>query len=424
MKITHINLGSSYRFGGTAVATIRLHNSLRDLGVESDIICAHLDSHISGVQKIPIPGWIHRIESLLGRATRQTGLNDIHAVSSFMLKSTDTIKRADLLHLHCIHHGYFNFLSLPSLTAEKPNIYTMHDTWAFTGHCAVSYHCDRWKTGCGKCPSLDILPAVTRDNTRLEWKLKNWAYQNSDLTIVSPSNWITNMLKESMLNRFPVHQIPHGIDLDKFQPLDPECCRYTLGIPSHKAVLMFAGSFGKTKGGDILLAALNGLPNSLKEDLVLLIMGDHSVEKSTLTGIDICHIGGLSNDVIKTIAYSAADLLLFPTRGESFGLVALESIACSTPVVSFRIGGVPDIVRHGVTGYLAEPENADDFRQGIIQLLEDNALRIEMGKQGRRIALEEFSIELEAQRYKEVYEEVLNSREKSISLADEVSTRH
>ena len=422
MKITHINLGNSARFGGgTSIATVRLHNTLKKLGVESEILCAHLDGHVSGAQGLPTPGWLNKIEVLLKKATKPIGLNDIHAINSFLLKHADAIKHTDLIHLHCIHHGYFNFLSLPSLTAEKPAIYTMHDTWAFTGHCAISYHCDRWKTGCGKCPSLDLIPAVSRDNTHLEWKLKNWAFQNSDLTIVSPSNWITKMVKESMLSHFPVYQIPHGIDLEKFQPLDPECCRYTLGIPRNKAVLMFVGSLSKSKGGDILLAALNGLPDSLKADLVLLIMGEHSVEASQLPGIDICHVGGLSNDVVKSIAYSAADLFLFPTRGESFGLVALESIACSTPVVSFKIGGVPDIVRHGVTGYLAEPESVDDFREGIIQLLEDNNLRIEMGKQGRQIALEEFSIELEAKRYKAVYENVFDSRKESMASSNYLS---
>jgi glycosyltransferase involved in cell wall biosynthesis len=298
-------------------------------------------------------------------------------------------------------------MALPYLTSEKPAVYTMHDVWALTGHCSISYKCDRWKTGCGKCPSLDIIPVVNRDSTHVEWQLKKWIYQHSNLTLVSPSTWMTQMVRESMLNHFPIYQIPHGIDLQKCQPLDPNFCRSALGIPSSKAVLMFVGGPSKYKGGDILISTLNGLPESLKTDLVLLIMGEHGVADAKTTGIDICHVGILSSDIIKAIAYSAADLFLFPTRGESFGLVALESIACKTPVVSFRVGGVPDVVRHGITGYLAEPEDVDDFRQGIVQLLEDHTLRTTMGEQGRQIAIEEFSIELEAQRYKVVYEKAL-----------------
>lgn len=408
MKVTHLNYGDSARLtGGTAIATIRLHEALREIGVDSEVLCRFTDREVAQVHRLSAPEWNRKIEALLRIFTQKIGLLDLHAVSSFLLKRSRAFQETDLLHLHCIHQGYFNYLALPGLTAQKPAVYTMHDIWAFTGHCAVSYNCDRWKTGCGKCPYLQLPPAVNRDNTHLEWRLKNWTYQHSNLTIVSPSNWMTQMLKDSMLNHLPIYQIPHGIDLQQYQMLDPDYCRAVLQIPAGKKVLMFVGAVSYYKGGDMLVAALKALPESLKSELVLLVMGDHGVAEARSCGVEVCPVGNITSDAMKAIVYSAADLFLFPTRGESFGLVALESLACRTPVVSFRVGGVPDVVRHGLNGYLAEPENAEDFRHGILELLEDSALREAMGSQGRQMAVEEFSIELEAQRYQAVYAQVL-----------------
>ncbi|MFM7450308.1 MAG: glycosyltransferase, partial [Leptolyngbyaceae cyanobacterium] len=328
--------------------------------------------------------------------------------SSFLLRHSPAFKKADLLHLHCIHHEYFNYLALPYLTAEKPAVYTIHDTWAFTGHCSVNYQCDRWKIGCGQCPDLNIAPAVKRDNTHLAWQLKQWAYQRSNLSIVSPSNWITQQLQESILKDLPIYQIPHGIDTDVFRPLDKSYCRSVLDIPPDKNVIMAIGSDSFLKGADLLQKALLSLPISLQKDIVLLVMGKEVSFLTQNLNCQIRYVGTVEADSLKTILYSAADLFLFPTRGETFGLVALESLACRTPVVSFRVGGVPDTVRHGQTGYLAEPESSEELAQGIVQLLEDPNMRQKMGQRGRQMALNEFSIELEAQRYIEVYAKMLN----------------
>ncbi|HEY9751626.1 MAG TPA: glycosyltransferase [Coleofasciculaceae cyanobacterium] len=408
MKITHLNLGNGYRYGGTAVATLRLHQALQKVGITSNILCGYLDEKYEKIERLPRPNWVKLFEVLAKPLFKELGLNDLHNFSSFLLRHSPALTKTDLLHLHCIHHGYFNYLALPYLTAEKPAVYTIHDTWAFTGHCSVNYQCDRWKLGCGQCPDLTILPAVKRDNTHLVWQLKQWVYQHSNLSIVSPSNWVTQQLQESILKNFPIYQIPHGIDTDIFRPLDKNYCRSVLDIPPDKKVIMAIGSDSFLKGSDLLQRAILSLPASLQKDIVLLVMGK---EVSFLTqNIDcqIRYVGAVEIDSFKAILYSAADLFLFPTRGETFGLVALESLACRTPVVSFQVGGVPDIVRHGQTGYLAAPETSEELAQGIMQLLDDPDMRQKMGQQGRQMALKEFSIELEAQRYIEVYAKMLN----------------
>ncbi len=269
---------------------------------------------------------------------------------------------------------------------------------------------DRWKQGCGKCPDLNTYPAVRRDSTDWEWKLKNWVYSRSNLSVVTPSKWLTEQVKQSMLNRFPIHQIPSGIDTEAYQPIDSEKCRYILNIPNNKRVLMFGAENinDSRKGGDLLAKALTKLPESLKAETVLLTFGYGGETISNAVGIETVNLGYISSDHLKSIAYSAADLFIFPTRADNLPLVLQESMACGTPMVSFKIGGVPDLVRHNITGYLATPEDSNDFCQGIIQLLEDNQLRAEMKQNCRAISLDEYSLEIQTQQYLKIYQKILS----------------
>ena len=212
-----------------------------------------------------------------------------------------------------------------------------------------------------------------------------------------------------MLNRFPIYHIPNGIDTEAYQPLDPKECKSVLGIPSDKKVLMFVSQNlnDSRKGGNLLLKALQSLPQSLKQETILLIIGDGGEKLSAIIDIPVIYLGFISGDRLKSIAYSAADLFIFPTRADNLPLVLQESMACGTPMVSFKVGGVPDLVRHDITGYLAQPEDAEDFSKGIEELLEDSNLRAKMSQTCREIAIKEYSIELQAQRYIELYKQIL-----------------
>jgi glycosyltransferase involved in cell wall biosynthesis len=161
------------------------------------------------------------------------------------------------------------------------------------------------------------------------------------------------------------------------------------------------------KGVDVLVKALQRLPRSLKAECVLLLLGHHGEELANAVDIPVSYLGYVKSDHLKAIAYSAGDLFLFPSRAETFGLVALESMACGTPVVAFSIGGVLDHIRPGITGYLAIPENAEDFSNGIVQLLEDDSLWRCMSTQCRLVVSQEYNKDLYVQRYIELYENLL-----------------
>jgi glycosyltransferase involved in cell wall biosynthesis len=408
MKILHINFSDYARGGGGAIAMYRLVLGLRDGGVDCKILSGAKTLESTESQAIPRS---LRLEALLAQIISKLGLNDIHCISSFKVKNNEYYLDADIINFHVLHSGFFSYLAIPSLTESKPAVFTLHDMWSFTGHCAYSYNCDRWKIGCGKCPYPDIYPAVQRDNTRLEWKLKNSVYSRSNLTIVTPSTWLTEQAQQSMLSYLPIHHIPNGIDTEAYQPLDPEQARSLLGIPPDKKVLMFAAASltEPRKGGDLLLKALSSLPASLKAKTVLLILGNGGKAIAEAAGIASLNLGYVSSDRLKSIAYCAANLFIFPTRADNLPLVLQESMACGTPMVSFKVGGVPDLVRPGITGYLATPEDVKDFCNGIVQLLEDQSLRDRMGQQCRAIALDEYPLQLQGERYVKLYRQILQN---------------
>jgi glycosyltransferase involved in cell wall biosynthesis len=409
MNILHIN--QSDTVGGAGISGYRLHQGLLAQGINSRLLVGETKTDSDQVVSIPRK---RGLEKQLFQVSSRLGFNYLNHISTFRIPQHPFYQSADVLNFHNLHShsGHFSYLGIPLLTEGKPAVFTLHDMWSFTGHCAYSYNCDRWKTGCGRCPYPDAYPAIRRDSTHLEWKLKNWVYSRSNLTVVTPSRWLIEQVKQSMLNRFPIHYIPHGIDTEAYQPLDSQQCKFLLDIPTGKKVLMFGAESLKDfrKGGDLLLKALQNLPASLKTETVLLTFGDYSEAMSKAVGIQTINLGYVSSDRLKSIAYSAADLFVFPSRADIFGLVLQESMACGTPLVAFKVGGVPDLVRPSITGYLAEPENAQDLCNGIVQLLEDQSLRDRMSQECRAIARQEYSLELQAQRYIDLYTWVLENQ--------------
>lgn len=404
MKVLHINF--SDLFGGAAIAGYRLHQGLLSQGIDSKLLVGRKESKSDRVATTPRKSYV---EGKLAGWSQTLGLSYLPIVSSFRIDQHPFYQAADVLNFHNLHSGYFNYLALPKLTRCKPAVVTLHDMWGFTGHCSYSYECDRWKTGCGQCPHLDTYPAIRVDNTAQEWKLKQRTYQRSNLTIVAPSRWLTDQAQQSLLNQFPVHHISYGIDTGDYQPIDQMMCRSALGIATDRKVVMFAAFMlgDSRKGTHMLLEALKKLPN--KANLLLLTIGEGSEALSEAVGIPSLHLGYVKNERLKAIAYSAADLFVLPTRADNLPLVLQESLACGTPMVAAKVGGVPDLVRHGTTGYLAQPDDADDFCRGITQLLENDSLRQTMRQNCRSIALQEYSLSDQAHRYLALYQQILRA---------------
>ena len=369
MKVLHIN--QSDISGGAAIAAFRLHQNFLNQNIDSRLLVGQktllFDNNITQV------GFPNRQDRLLRKVTDFIGLNYIYRSDTFKLAQTELLQNSDVIYLHNLHSGYFNYLALPQIVKDKKTIFVLHDMWSFTGHCAYSYDCNRWQSGCGKCPYLSEYPSVSRDATEWEWKLKNWTFNGINMAIVCPSKWLEQCAKTSLLNRHPIYHIPYGIDTDQFHPLQQDQCRKLLDIfPEQKVILTLASNLTvKRKGADILPRILELLPQSLKREVVILTFGAIDQSLKELCGFKLHHLGHLSHNQLKCIAYSASDLFLFPSIADNLPLSVQESLACGTPVVAFDTGGIPGMVEPGRTGDLIPLQEVDEFANKVAHLIQN-----------------------------------------------------
>jgi glycosyltransferase involved in cell wall biosynthesis len=155
------------------------------------------------------------------------------------------------------------------------------------------------------------------------------------------------------------------------------------------------------------MQALNGL-SSVTNDLILISVGNSA--PANKLPFPPHHLGYIRHDGLLSLIYSAADIFVTPTKQDNFPNTVLESMACGTPVVGFAVGGVPDMVRPGVTGWLAPAENVEALRQAILDALSHDALRVEMAANCRRVAEEEYGLEVQARAYLALYEGILSEK--------------
>ena len=387
----------------------RLHRTLLRLGVDSKILALQDEGSGPDVSRLPRVEFLS-LERRVRGVTSRLGLNDIHRLGSFWLDRHTFFQNADLVHFHGMHSSTFSYLALPRLAMSRPCVLSLHDTWAFTGHCAYSQGCERWKTGCGDCPHPEAFPAVARDATRLEWRAKSRALLKSGARLVSKSSWTTRLARVSALRHLPLSEIPYGVDTGTYRPRGTARSRELLGLPQDRFVLLVVARdlADRRSGVDLMVRSLQALSPEVAARCILLVMGKHGADMVHGAGLPIRDLGYLEDDHLKAIAYSAADLYLFPTRADVFGLASIESQACGTPVVSFRTGGVPDHVRPGETGFLAEPGDTLGFRDGIALLLENEAARLRMSGACRASVLRDYDLSLEATRHADLYDAILS----------------
>ena len=251
----------------------------------------------------------------------------------------------DLIHLHNLHGWYINIPLLFNYIKKHniPVVWTLHDCWAFTGHCPhfTMAKCDKWKTGCHDCPSYCEYPASLFDNSKKMYKLKKkWFTGVPNMTIVTPSQWLADLVKESYLQDYPVKVIHNGIDLDIFKPT-PNNFRQKYGIADDKYIVLgVAFGWGERKGLDVFVELAKRLEPEKYQ--IVLVGTDETVDK--LLPQTIISIHRTQNQTELAEIYTAADLFVNPTRDENYPTVNMEALACGTPVLTFNTGGSPEII--------------------------------------------------------------------------------
>ena len=318
--------------------------------------------------------------------------------------------RPDLVHVHNLHGGYFDLRVLPALSRNTPLVLTLHDAWLFSGHCAYFLDCQRWKTGCGHCPTLYTIPAVRFDFTASNWKQKRDILANSRIYAASPSAWLLEKARQSILAPALrlARVIPNGIDTSLFTPGDLLAARRKLNIPPEAQVVFFAAHRARTnsyKGFPFFQQVFHLLASQNPEKpLLFLVAGDTG--PSEFVGNSELRFLPLLAPAEMPIYYRASDIYAHTARADNFPGTVLEALACGKPVVGNAVGGLPEQVREGVTGFLTPPDNAPEFAGRILQLLQDAPLRRQMGEQAAEDARRRFSLQRMASDYLDFYREV------------------
>lgn len=306
---------------------------------------------------------------------------------------------ADILNLHWVQGEMLSIAEIGKLA--KPMVWTLHDMWAFCG--AEHYTEDlRWKHG--YTPKNRPNNESGFDLNRWTWarKLKHW---KKPIHIVTPSHWLAECVRESALMQgWPVSVIPNPIDTERWKPIDQQLARELLGLPKDKHLLLFgaiSGSQDPRKGFDLLQDALGKLRGEIS-DMHLVVFGQASPKNPPDLGFPIHYMGHLYDDLSLRALYSAADVMVVPSKQEAFGQTASEAHACGTPVVAFNTGGLIDIVKHKHNGYLAAAFETDDLAAGITWVLK-NIQSKSLRDSARATAVQRFSSNVISNLYNMLY---------------------
>ena len=402
--------------GGAARATYRLHEGLQSIAVNSQILVNYKCSNDENVRLMPsklgekfksLRPKLNRLPLKLYPKLGQVIFSPQWVPDS--LASEVAKINPDVINLHWVCEGYMQIETLAKF--NKPVVWTLHDMWAFTGGCHYSENCDRYMNSCGACPQLHSTKDT--DISRWIWQRKAQAWQNLDLTLVTPSNWLAQCAKSSSLfKKYPVKVIANGLDAEVYKPLNRPQVRDSLNLPQNKQLVLFGamqGTDDRWKDFPLLVPALQSLSKSGWQDKIeLLVFGSSQPENPIDVGFKTHYLGRLEDESLAKV-YAAADVMVVPSRYEAFGQTASEALACGTPVVAFDVTGLKDIVDGQQNGYLAKPYETEDLARGIAWVLEDPDRHQKLCRSARLKVEEKFTLQVQARAYKNLYEEILQT---------------
>ncbi len=418
MRVLHVSTSDIGH--GAGMAAYGLHTQLRAAGHQSEMAVidkVSCDPDVHEIKRPAVRGPFKKRRRRLAYRS-ETWLNEwgpqnlIGASAPAFARST-AVSRADVVNLHVLHGSIKHFsFSLPmTMSRCKPTVWTLHDMWAFTGHCIYSYECERWLKGCGQCPALDTPLTLRRDTTALSMVLKRWCYGRSKFAIVTPSTWLEKLAKQApMFESFEIHNIPCGVDSKLFSTGDKQTLRASFGLSPDRPVLAaIAPSFDDERKGRAQLEETLERVCAERSDITLLAIGRGDVGPRIRELMDVKALGFLKDRAELARAFAASDLTIFPTLADNLPQTVLESMACGTPVASFRVGGVPDMIDHLENGYLAPELDTEDLAHGVLTLLCNERRLAEMRAAGRHKMVTSFSPELQTARYLTLYEQMIEA---------------
>jgi len=397
MNILHIN---TRYIGGGGAASIGnlLHNETnKQEGMTSRFMYGRGESDDPNAIKISL-----EFESYISAGiTRLFGESLNRRLSN---EAKTEIDNSDIIHIHNLHGYYVNYESLINYIVDKDKkvIWTLHDTWAFTGRCAFTFGCEKWKVGCGNCKNLSIYPTTKRDLSDKLWlkKKKLFTRLNKEKTVlVTPSKWLKDLVKESFFKEYRVEVINNGVEKSNFLDSDKSILRKEFNLPLDKKIVLFvaADPNDKRKGVRYILDILD----KVDDNIIFVSMG----KTMDILSDRLIQLGYISNrkDIYKV--YRCSDIFVIPSLDDNFPTTVLEAFANGIPVIGFDSGGIKEQIVDSKNGYIIKKCSVNDLGNEII----DRLLRSEEFNNKEEIILSIFNEKYGIEEFKNNYYKLLNT---------------
>jgi len=408
MRVLHISKFD--RKGGAAIAAFNSVRSQRALGLDARLAVGR---KLSDADFVIEPKGLSKARAAFAFAAERLPFRalgvprfDVRSVGRFGIDvaSLVRVQDPDLIVLHNID-GVASLEAMARI--NRPIVWRMHDMWATLG---IRHYDD------GTDPLSGVSAVLDR------WTLRRKAAAVSavaNLTLCPPSRWLGEVGKASPITGGrPCVVIPNGIEIDAFTPAGAREARAALGIPVDSLVIAFGASSGADeprKGGDLLRAAIESGAEALRNAGIHLLVYGGGGEAFAGLDLPITTLGHLPPGTGMAGVYRAADIAVVPSRMENLSLTVLEAMACGTPVVAFRIGGMPDMIRDGDNGWLAEPVSAPALLKAIERAVKQLRNDPNLPQRARQEIESRFSLESEARAMCSMFERILASKPRGCS---------
>lgn len=408
--------------GGAAIASLRLLSVLEEEpGIEARLLVQEKKRHRADVTAIA-QGWLGRktafarfvMERLYFRMFekgKEVRFAFSPANTGIDISQHPLVEEADILHLHWVNFGFLSVESIGKLASlGKPIVWTLHDMWAFTGGCHHSGDCENYQGHCGNCVPYLRNPAPD-DLSAKVWQRKQAIFTNTaglpPIQVIGCSQWLANRArKSSLFSHLPVSAIPNPLDVNVFKPVAKAEARAKLNLPLDKKLILFVAAkvtviwkgFGYFQ--ESLLILKENVPNP--EEIELVILGESDAELNQMLPFKTHALGRIADVEKIALIYSAADVFTIPSIQENLPNTIMEAMACGTPAVGFEVGGIPEMIAHQETGYLARYKSAEHFAEGIKWVLFEANAEV-LARNARKKVLENYSQDVVKEKYLDIY---------------------
>jgi glycosyltransferase involved in cell wall biosynthesis len=386
-----------------------LLNTMRKMGIDARMYVHHLQVDRPDIVYHPISRARVHVNDFLSRVEKGISLHGVLPTLSADITKNSFYKEADIVHLQLIHASqFFSLLSLPSMGHQKKLVLTLHDPWMLTGHCVHPIECERWKSGCGACPDLDRPFPIKHDTTALAWKIKQWVMQRTNVHLVIASRWMEKMVADSpILGHLPRSVIPFGLDTQDFKPLDKKACREALGVPAgYFAVAFRAVPFSPFKGMEHIEQALLHLSSG--RPICLIAFDSEGLIPTLAKKFKTIELGWLDESAKIAQALNAADVFLMPSIAEAFGMMAVESMACGTPVIVFEGTALPSVIQAPRGGIAVPIGDWNALKEALETLIDDTEFYNELVRNGLEIVSEDYTVDKYVARHIDLYKSLIS----------------